>query len=76
MRTSELAARNGTIYDRTTHTWAPATPLTGLGFPRIVLAPDGYKYLKMSGAAAGLVIAITHDLEIQRKPQNLLKLGA
>lgn len=36
---------------------------------------DGYKYLKVTCTNA-TVVAITHDLEVQRTPANLAKLGA
>lgn len=32
---------------------------------------DGYTYLRCASSAAGLVIAITHDLNVQRSPVNL-----
>jgi hypothetical protein len=32
---------------------------------------DGFDYLRCSSAGAGLVIAITHDLNVQRDPRNL-----
>lgn len=36
---------------------------------------DGYKYLKCTSTGAGLVIPITHDLDVQRTPANLPALG-
>jgi len=78
----DATATNGTaLWTRVAQTAADNTGLLTAGHTTVVeisanALPDGYKYLKMSGAAAGLVIAIAHDLEIQRKPQNLLKLGA
>jgi hypothetical protein len=36
---------------------------------------DGYKYLKVTCTNA-TVVAITHDLTVQRTPANLAKLGA
>ena len=33
-------------------------------------------YVKMTASASGLVMAVFHDLDIQRKPANLLKIGA
>lgn len=32
---------------------------------------DGFKYVRCSSTAAGLVYAIVHDLEVQRDPANL-----
>jgi len=37
--------------------------------------PDGHKYVKCVSTSTGLVIAITHDLYVQRKPSNLPALG-
>ena len=37
---------------------------------------DGYTHVSVSGAATGLVTAITHDLLAGRKPSNLPPLGA
>lgn len=36
---------------------------------------DGYKYLKVTSTGAGLVTAMTHDLAVQRTPENLPALG-
>jgi hypothetical protein len=36
---------------------------------------DGFKYLKLASAGAGLVTAVARDLERQRKPSNLPALG-
>lgn len=38
--------------------------------------PDGDCYVKCSVGSSGLVAAITHDLAVQRNPENLPKLGA
>lgn len=38
--------------------------------------PDTYVYIKCTASAAGLVMAITHDLEVQRKPINLAIMSA
>jgi len=78
----DATATDGTaVWTRVAQTAADNTGLLTAGHSTVVeisanALPDGYTYLKMSGAAAGLVIAIVHDLEIQRKPANLVKLGA
>jgi len=36
---------------------------------------DGFTYVRCSSAAGGLVIAIAHDLHVQRDPANLPALG-
>jgi hypothetical protein len=33
-------------------------------------------YVKMTASASGLVMAVFHDLDVQRKPANLVKLSA
>lgn len=38
--------------------------------------PDGKAYIKCTSSSAGLVVALTHDLTVQRAPQNLPALGA
>ncbi len=38
--------------------------------------PDGYKYVKVSVGASGLVVAIQGDLSVQRTPANLPILSA
>jgi len=38
--------------------------------------PDGHAFLKCSAAAAGLVKAILHDLDRQRRPSNLAAVSA
>lgn len=35
----------------------------------------GYTYVKLTSTGAGLVTAVTHDLEVQRRPNNLPALG-
>lgn len=37
--------------------------------------PDGHKYVKCSSTSTGLVVAIVHDLDVQRTPANLAALG-
>lgn len=37
--------------------------------------PDGHKYVKCTSTSTGLVYAIVHDLDVQRKPSNLAALG-
>ena len=32
---------------------------------------DGFDFIECTSSAAGLVVAITHDLSVQRAPQNL-----
>jgi hypothetical protein len=32
---------------------------------------DGFKYVRCSSAGAGLVVAVAHDLKVQRDPGNL-----
>lgn len=36
---------------------------------------DGYTHLKVASSSTGTVVAITHDLNTQRKPSNLPALG-
>lgn len=36
---------------------------------------DGFSYLRVTSTGAGLVYAITHELHVQRKPENLPALG-
>lgn len=36
---------------------------------------DGFDYVSVTAASAGLVTAITHDLTVQRAPENLPALG-
>lgn len=38
--------------------------------------PDGKDYIKVSVGASGLVMAVFHDLTVQRTPANLAILGA
>lgn len=38
--------------------------------------PDGKDYIKVSVGASGLVMAVFHDLVVQRTPANLAILGA
>ena len=38
--------------------------------------PDTKTYIKCTHSSAGLVMAIVHDLEVQRTPANLAKLSA
>jgi hypothetical protein len=38
--------------------------------------PDGKSYVKVSAGGAGLVTAVLHDLNTQRKPDNLAIVGA
>lgn len=38
--------------------------------------PDGQKYVMCTSTGAGLVIAILHDLEVQRSPVNLPAISA
>jgi hypothetical protein len=38
--------------------------------------PDTHTYIKCTASATGLVTAIVHDLEVQRKPANLPALSA
>lgn len=35
----------------------------------------GFTYVKLTSTGAGLVTAVTHDLEVQRRPSNLPALG-
>lgn len=35
----------------------------------------GFTYVKLTSTGAGLVTAMTHDLEVQRRPNNLPALG-
>jgi transcriptional antiterminator Rof (Rho-off) len=37
---------------------------------------DTYKYLKLTSTGSGTVVAVTHDLTVQRKPANLPAIGA
>ena len=36
---------------------------------------DGYTYLKCTSTGAATVVAIMHDLKVQRKPVNLVAVG-
>lgn len=36
---------------------------------------DGFDYVKVASTGAGIVIAILHDLTVQRKPSNLAAIG-
>lgn len=38
--------------------------------------PDTYNYVKNTASSAGLVMAVLHDLTVQRTPANLAILGA
>lgn len=38
--------------------------------------PDGKDYVKLSAGGSGLVMAVFHDLTVQRTPANLAVLGA
>lgn len=38
--------------------------------------PDGKVYIKCTSTSSGLVMAVTHDLHVQRTPANLPILGA
>lgn len=37
---------------------------------------DTYTHVKLAGASTGTIVAITHDLVVQRAPQNLPAIGA
>lgn len=37
---------------------------------------DGFNYVSMASSSTGLVVAILHDLKVQRKPSNLAALTA
>lgn len=69
-------------WTKQTASWSTATlTLAGTtGYMSVVdifgsMFADGYKYLKVTCTNA-TVVAITHDLTVQRKPANLAILGA
>lgn len=37
---------------------------------------DGFTHVKLAGSGTGAITAITHDLHVQRAPQNLPAIGA
>lgn len=44
----------------------------------VSMVPDGYQYVKCTASAPGdgVLIAVKHDLTVQRKPVNLMKISA
>lgn len=42
------------------------------------MVPDGYQYVKCTASAPGdgVLVAVKHDLVVQRKPANLMKISA
>jgi len=76
----QAAATNGTAqYTRVAQTAADNVVQAGAFTTVLFLSqdslPDGYTYVKCTASAGGLV-AITHDLDVQRKPQNLAAVSA
>ncbi len=44
----------------------------------VSMVPDGYQYVKCTASAPGdgVLVAVKHDLTVQRKPVNLMKISA
>lgn len=36
---------------------------------------DGFTHVKLAGSGSGVIVGITHDLHVQRAPQNLPAIG-
>lgn len=80
----QSTATNGTAgWTKQTATWTTnSVALAGTtGYTSVITIyttqfADGYKYIQATGTNTTTVIALVHDLTVQRYPVNLLTLGA
>lgn len=76
-----ISATVGAVWSKVTHAAASTIVPTGSQDVAVITVSaaelsDTYDYIKLASTGAGTVVAILHDLLVQRKPENLPAVGA
>lgn len=76
-----ISATVGAVWSKVTHAAASTIVPTAAQDVAVITVrgeelSDTYDYVKLTSTGTGTVVAITHDLSVQRKPENLPAIGA